>query len=182
MTRTSPRPVLHRRLLSTPIGDMLAVSSDRGLCALEFSGPRRRDTLGARLRRHFPDHDLVEEETPVIARARDWLDDYFAGRSADLAGLPLDTRGAPFELRVWQALLAIPAGRTSSYGHVAAALGSPGASRAVGMANGANPIAIVVPCHRVIGSDGSLTGYGGGLQRKQWLLDHERRWRGDSLF
>ena len=86
-------------------------------------------------------------------------------------------RGAPFEKRVWIALQAIPPGQTTSYGAIANALGSAGASRAVGAANGANPIAIIVPCHRVIGSSGSLTGYGGGLDRKTWLIDHERRWR-----
>jgi len=85
--------------------------------------------------------------------------------------------GAEFELRVWEALRAIPPGATTSYGAIAKALGSAGASRAVGAANGANPIAIIVPCHRVIGSTGSLTGYGGGLDRKTWLIDHERRWR-----
>ena len=83
-------------------------------------------------------------------------------------------RGAPFELRVWAALRHIPPGRTVSYGEIARQIGAPGASRAVGMANGANPIAIIVPCHRVIGSNGTLTGYGGGLDRKAWLLDHER--------
>ncbi len=170
------------QILSTPLGEMLAVSSDAGLCALEFTGPKRRDRLAARLARYFPPHEIVERSAPAIERARCWLDQYFAGTSADLDGLPLDMHGAPFELRVWQGLLAIPAGRTTSYGAIAARLGSPGASRAVGMANGANPIAIVVPCHRVIGSNGSLTGYGGGLDRKTWLLDHERRWRTDSLF
>jgi methylated-DNA-[protein]-cysteine S-methyltransferase len=95
--------------------------------------------------------------------------------------LTLDMRGAPFELRVWEALRKIPAGCTSTYGAIAKQLGSAGASRAVGLANGANPIAIIVPCHRVIGSNGTLTGYGGGLDRKQWLIDHERRWRSDAL-
>ena len=83
-------------------------------------------------------------------------------------------RGAPFERRVWAALRLIPPGRTVSYGEIARQIGAPGSSRAVGMANGANPIAIIVPCHRVIGSNGTLTGYGGGLDRKAWLLNHER--------
>ena len=96
---------------------------------------------------------------------------------SDVASLP-----AAFEKRVWTALLTIPPGRTTSYGAIAKALGSESASRAVGAANGANPIAIIVPCHRVIGSSGSLVGYGGGLDRKTWLIDHERRWRRDSLF
>jgi methylated-DNA-[protein]-cysteine S-methyltransferase len=91
-------------------------------------------------------------------------------------------RGAAFEKRVWKELLRIPVGETTSYGAIAKRLSGAGASRAVGLANGANPIAIIVPCHRVIGSTGSLTGYGGGLERKTWLIDHERRWRRDSLF
>jgi methylated-DNA-[protein]-cysteine S-methyltransferase len=122
---------------------------------------------------------------PASARwssPRRWLDDYFAGKSADISGLRLDMHGAEFEKRVWAALCAIRPGTTTSYGAIAKTLGSAGASRAVGMANGANPIAIVVPCHRVIGSNGSLTGYGGGLDRKTWLIDHERRWRADALF
>ncbi|PYR47968.1 MAG: hypothetical protein DMF89_17445 [Acidobacteria bacterium] len=90
--------------------------------------------------------------------------------------------GAPFEQRVWRALVHIPAGQTTSYDAIAQQLGDAGAARAVGAANGANPIAIIVPCHRVIGSSGSLVGYGGGLDRKMWLLDHERRWRADTLF
>ena len=157
---------------------MLALDSGDGLCALEFTGPDRRlARLEARLRRWFPPHEVVDRDTPTIARARAWLDTYFAGTSADIAGLPIDMRGAAFEKDVWRALCAIPPGGTTSYGAIARALGSAGASRAVGAANGANPIAIIVPCHRVIGSSGSLVGYGGGLDRKIWLLDHERRWR-----
>jgi O-6-methylguanine DNA methyltransferase len=161
---------------------MLALATDDGLCALEFTGPNRLTRLDARLRRWFPPHEIVDGDTPALARTRAWLAAYFDGRSARIDGLPLDMHGAPFEKRVWEALVAIPPGRTTSYGAIAKQLGSAGASRAVGAANGANPIAIVVPCHRVIGSSGSLTGYGGGLDRKTWLIDHERRWREDGLF
>lgn len=168
---------------------MLALASDEGLCALEFTTVQRAERrqerlsrLNARLQRWFPPHDLVDRETPPIARARGWLEAYFDGTAADIGDLPLDMRGASFEQRVWRALRAIPPGHTTSYGAIARALGSAGASRAVGAANGANPIAIIVPCHRVIGSTGSLTGYGGGLDRKTWLLDHERRWRAEQLF
>ena len=162
---------------------MLALASEGGLCALEFTGPRQRMTrLDARLARWFPPHDVVDRDTPVIARARTWLSAYFAGTSASAAEIPLDMRGAEFEKRVWAALCAIPPGETTSYGAIARRLGDAGASRAVGAANGANPVAIIVPCHRVIGSTGSLTGYGGGLERKKWLLDHERRWRSNQLF
>ncbi len=174
---------LSRATIATPLGDMLALSSDEGLCALEFTGPRKRlPKLERRLARWFPPHDIVDRESRTIARARQWLRAYFAGTSADLDGLPLDLRGAPFERRVWKALVKIPPGQTTSYGAIANELGALGASRAVGLANGANPVAIIVPCHRVIGSTGALSGYGGGLHRKTWLIDHERRWRRDSLF
>jgi O-6-methylguanine DNA methyltransferase len=168
---------LSRSTISTPVGDMLALASDEGLCALEFVGPEKRLTrLDARLQRHFPPHDIVDGDASVIARTREWLARYFAGESAELGDLPLDMRGAAFEKRVWQALTRIPPGETTSYGAIAKALGVAGASRAVGAANGANPIAIIVPCHRVIGASGHLTGYGGGLDRKTWLLNHEKRW------
>jgi methylated-DNA-[protein]-cysteine S-methyltransferase len=174
---------LTRAIIVTPLGDMLALASDTGLCALEFTGPRKRLTrLDARLRRWFPSHQIVDRDAPVIRRARDWLTKYFDGAAADAREIPLDMRGADFETRVWTALRKIPPGQTTSYGAIARALGDAGASRAVGAANGANPVAIIVPCHRVIGSSGSLIGYGGGLRRKQWLLDHERRWRDGQLF
>ena len=187
---------LFRTSVATPLGDMLALASDAGLCALEFIEVKKRQRpardldsslerltrLNARLRRWFPPHEIVDTDTQTFAQTRAWLARYFDGASADLGDLPLDMHGAGFETRVWQALLEIPAGQTTSYGAIAKKLGSAGASRAVGAANGANPIAIIVPCHRVIGSSGSLTGYGGGLDRKTWLLDHERRWRRDSLF
>ncbi|HZP48034.1 MAG TPA: methylated-DNA--[protein]-cysteine S-methyltransferase [Vicinamibacterales bacterium] len=188
--------ILSRATVETPLGPMLALASERGLCALEFTrcltptaepGVRhptqqRLPKLDARLKRHFPPHQIIDRESDAIARARQWLERYFHGAAAAVDDLPLDMHGADFERRVWQALLTIPPGETRSYGALAHALGSPGAARAVGLANGANPIAIIVPCHRVIGSNGSLTGYGGGLDRKTWLLDHERRWRRDQLF
>jgi methylated-DNA-[protein]-cysteine S-methyltransferase len=103
---------------------------------------------------------------------RGQLDEYFAGRRQEF-DLPLSAVGTPFQQRVWAQLLRIPFGTTTSYGRVAAALGMPTASRAVGLANGQNPISIIVPCHRVVGADGSLPGYGGGLDAKRWLLSHE---------
>jgi methylated-DNA-[protein]-cysteine S-methyltransferase len=187
---------LSRAVLATPVGDMVALSSDEGLCALEFVdvpargwralGPAARDArltrLEKRLARWFPPHRIAEDDNAIIRATRDWLTAYFDGRSADVSPIRLDMRGADFEKRVWKALLTIPVGVTTSYGAIAKQLGDVGASRAVGLANGSNPIAIIVPCHRVIGSNGSLTGYGGGLERKTWLIDHERRWRTDSLF
>ena len=110
----------------------------------------------------------------AFGSAVDQLDAYFAGELTDFE-LELDLRGTEFQQRVWKALLTIPYGETRSYGEIAEQIGAPGAARAVGLANGRNPIAIVVPCHRVIGSGGSLTGYGGGLERKQTLLELEKR-------
>ena len=172
--------LVHARV-TTPIGEMVALASDRGLCALEFAGPKRRARLDKRLGRWFPSHTISEGNAPAIVQARRWLEQYFGGVRPDI-DVALDMPGAPFEQRVWKALLGIPLGHTTSYGAIAKTLGDAGASRAVGLANGANPIAIIVPCHRVIGSDGSLTGYGGGLDRKTWLIDHERRWRTGTLF
>jgi O-6-methylguanine DNA methyltransferase len=107
-----------------------------------------------------------------LRAAAEQLDQYFAGARRRF-DLPLDLPGTPFQQRVWQALSEIPFGETLSYGQLAARIGKPGAARAVGLANNRNPISIIVPCHRVIGADGSLTGYGGGLDRKRWLLAHE---------
>jgi len=168
---------------------MLALASEDGLCALEFNGPMRgaaseaysrHQRLEARLRHWFPPHEIGDRETPVLNRTRRWLAAYFDGASADAPDIPLDLRGASFELRVWKELRDIPAGATSTYGAIARRLGDVGASRAVGAANGANPVGIIVPCHRVIGSSGKLTGYGGGLDRKEWLLNHEARWRAQA--
>lgn len=197
--RAAPRKIfpvrLIRALLPTPIGEMLALSSDDGLCALEFvavvdrdgySGAPRLSRLDARLKRHFPPHTIADGDSPVIGQTREWLCRYFEGaqnfEDIRTRELPLDMHGAPFEKRVWRELLRIAPGETTSYGAIARTLGTAAASRAVGAANGANPIAIIVPCHRVIGASGQLTGYGGGLNRKTWLLDHERRWRADALF
>lgn len=182
---------LCRSSIVTPIGEMLALSSDEGLCALEFTGPMnarrplkesRESRLERRLAKWFPPHEIVVRESATIRRARRWLGAYFDGKTADVGDLPLDLHGADFEKRVWTQLLRIRPGETTSYGAIATKLGNAGASRAVGLANGANPIAIIVPCHRVVGTNGSLTGYGGGLDRKTWLIDHERRWRSDALF
>jgi methylated-DNA-[protein]-cysteine S-methyltransferase len=111
---------------------------------------------------------------PVLERARVQLAEYFAGARRAFE-LPLGPRGTEFQREVWRALGAIPFGATRSYAELAEGIGRPSASRAVGGANGKNPIAVIVPCHRVIGADGALTGYGGGLARKEWLLRHERR-------
>ncbi len=117
--------------------------------------------------------DWVESNDGVLAEARAQLTAYFAGERTDF-DLPLDPAGTPFQRRVWESLRTIPYASTRSYGELAAQIGQPSASRAVGLANGRNPISIIVPCHRVIGANGTLTGYGGGLERKRVLLDLER--------
>lgn len=171
---------LWRSTIVTPIGPMLAVASEEGLCALEFGSRERLPKLEARLARWCRGWEIHDGSSPVIEGVSGWLSAYFDGTSADASRVPLDLRGASFELRVWTALCDIPPGATSTYGAIAGRVGSPGAARAVGMANGANPVAIIVPCHRVIGANGTLTGYGGGLERKRWLLAHERRWSASS--
>ena len=168
--------LLKRRMLDTPVGSMLVLASDTALTTLEFSKGDRHERLEARLARWFPPHSIEDGSNGVIETTLKWLDAYFAGRSADSRALPIVMHGTEFERRVWGCLLEIPAGRTRSYGDIAVELGLKHGARAVGSANGANPMSIVVPCHRVIGSTGTLTGYGGGLDRKQWLLEHERRW------
>jgi len=163
---------LLRRTFDTPVGPMMALASDEALCALEFSKPGRMTRLDARLGRFFAPFEIEDGTNAVIARTVEWLDRYFAGERPE--DPPLDMRGAAFELKVWAALRQVPFGQTVSYGEIARKVGAPDASRAVGMANGANPIAIIVPCHRVIGSNGKLTGYGGGLDKKKWLIAHEQ--------
>jgi methylated-DNA-[protein]-cysteine S-methyltransferase len=130
--------------------------------------------------RHAPgmDPSWVRDEAP-FGQLIVQLDSYFAGSPVEF-DVPLSLNGTEFQRRVWRELRAIPLGETISYGELARRLGTPGASRAVGLANGRNPVSIVVPCHRVIGADGRLTGYGGGLERKAWLLRHEAEMCGDA--
>jgi O-6-methylguanine DNA methyltransferase len=165
----SSRFQLERR--ASPIGTMLVVSdADGAIRALDFDEYEQR--MLQLLRLQYGDCTLSDGPAPAgVTRA---LGAYFDGDFDALASVPIKTGGTAFQRDVWAALRTIPAGTTTSYGKLAAKLGRPKASRAVGLANGSNPISIVVPCHRVIGADGSLTGYGGGLPRKQWLLEHER--------
>src|SRR2546430_9895207 len=163
---------LVRTKISTPLGSMIAVADDVALFLLEFEN---RVALTGELRRLERNFGLAGSDTSTVLKMLiAQLDDYFAGESADFQ-IPTTQHGTAFEEAVWQALRQIHPGQTRSYGDIAAALGQPERSREVGKANGANRISVVVPCHRVIGSDGSLVGYGGGIWRKKWLLDHERR-------
>jgi O-6-methylguanine DNA methyltransferase len=173
---------LYRAVVQTPVGPMRLLASDTALCACEFAIAGRMARLDARLERWFEKPEIKDGDNPITQGARAWLEQYFSGETADTSMLTLDMRGAPFERRVWASLRQIPPGTTTSYGAIARHVDAPGAARAVGMANGANPIAIIVPCHRVIGASGKLTGYGGGLDRKTWLLNHEKRWSSDLPF
>lgn len=159
-----------RSALPSPIGGLIAVTAPDGtIHALDFADCAARcERLFAR---HHPGATLVDGAAPAaLAQA---LAAYFAGDLAAIAALPVARIGSAFQQAAWAALRAIPAGQTRSYASQAASMGKPSASRAVGLANGANPIGIIVPCHRVIGSGGALTGYAGGVQRKAWLLAHE---------
>ncbi|MBZ6291245.1 methylated-DNA--[protein]-cysteine S-methyltransferase [Streptomyces olivaceus] len=155
-------------VIDSPYGALTLVAEDGVLCGLYMTDQRHRppeESFGARDERPF-------------AGAEEQLEAYFAGELKEF-GLPLRLTGTPFQRTVWDQLRKIPYGETRTSGQLADALGNPAASRAVGLANGRNPIGIVVPCHRVIGASGGLTGYGGGLERKQRLLDFER---GSALF
>jgi methylated-DNA-[protein]-cysteine S-methyltransferase len=162
---------LRRDHLATPIGTLLIVADHEGrLCFVDFEDDEER--IRRLIPRYYGGGAFLTSDRPP-AQIRDSLDAYFAGRVTAIDSIPVAAPGTPFQQRVWSELRRIPAGQTISYGTLARRIGSPAAVRAVGLANGANPIAIVVPCHRVIGADGSLTGYGGGLGRKRWLLAHE---------
>ncbi len=146
--------------MESPIGQLMLVSDGAALCGV-YMEPHRD-----------PKQEGWEQDPAALAVAREQLTEYFDGQRR-VFDLPLAAEGTDFQKKVWKALRKIPFGKTLSYGGLATKIGQPSASRAVGAANGRNPISIIVPCHRVIGADGSLTGFGGGLDRKQWLLRHE---------
>lgn len=164
--------VLYAERIPTPLGLMLALAGDEGIVVLDFVDRRGLERKLIELRRRL-DCAVVPGNHPHLDAAAHQLGEYFAGTRTrfDLTLAPV---GSPFEQAAWRHLQTIAPGETQSYAQMAGALGRPGAARAAGRANGMNFIAIVIPCHRVIGADGTLTGYGGGLGRKQWLLDHER--------
>ncbi|MFJ2396417.1 methylated-DNA--[protein]-cysteine S-methyltransferase [Streptomyces sp. NPDC087843] len=152
----------------SPYGPLTLVADDGLLCGLYMVGQRHRP----------PQEDFGERDDTLLAESKRQLAAYFAGDLKEF-DVPMRLAGTPFQRRVWDQLARIPYGEIRSYGELADALGNPKASRAVGLANGRNPVGIIVPCHRVVGADGSLTGYGGGLERKRRLLDFER---GSALF
>jgi methylated-DNA-[protein]-cysteine S-methyltransferase len=166
---TSPQPeTLTLDRIETPIGTALVVTDDAGVLRA-FNWTDYEDRMRAWIARRYPKAALIEGRSP----ARPAFERYFGGDLEALSGVPWDGAGTDFQKKVWATLCDIPAGETWTYARLAQAIGRPTAVRAVGLANGSNPVAVVVPCHRVIGSDGSLTGYGGGLPRKTWLLSHE---------
>jgi AraC family transcriptional regulator of adaptative response/methylated-DNA-[protein]-cysteine methyltransferase len=156
----------------SPVGPLLIGATSDALMLLEFSDHDQLDVQLARIRKHFG-RALMRADNPVLERLRGQLAEYFAGARRDFQ-LPLEFHGSEFQERVWSALQRIPYGETCSYGAIAKSLGDANAMRAVGAANGLNPIAIVIPCHRVVNANGELGGYGGGLWRKRILLDLER--------
>lgn len=172
--------MLHLHRLTTPLGPMLAGATDQAICLLEFIDRPMLPTQLERIGKRF-------EEVPVPGRnalietLQGQLEAYFAGTLKDF-DLPLDMRGTPFQESVWQALLEVSYGTTASYASLASSIGNPGAVRAVARANGDNRMAILIPCHRIIGSDGTLTGYGGGLHRKRFLLELESGVHAPTLF
>jgi AraC family transcriptional regulator, regulatory protein of adaptative response / methylated-DNA-[protein]-cysteine methyltransferase len=165
--------------IESPLGELLAGATDEGICLLEFNGGKRAITETEDLVRLLdqPQEEGMNEHLAILINE---LDQYFKGSLRKFT-VPLVTPGTDFQKTVWQQLLEIPYGTTRSYQDQANALNKPESIRAVANANGMNRISIVIPCHRVIGSNGSLTGYGGGLKRKQWLLDHEKRYSGKPV-
>lgn len=160
---------LERR--GTPLGVSILTHDGWRVYNIEFEDrAERREAL---LRKYIP--EAVWRETNERSPFGEALERYFEGELKAIDEIPVADFGTPFQKKVWKALREIPAGETRSYGAMATAIGHAGAARAVGHANGQNPISIIVPCHRLIGADGSLVHYGGGLERKRWLLDHERR-------
>jgi AraC family transcriptional regulator, regulatory protein of adaptative response / methylated-DNA-[protein]-cysteine methyltransferase len=168
----APPLVLTR--VETPIGDMVAVTDEAALHLLEFHDRTALPTEMRRIEQRCG--AVVDGVTPASDALVQELSEYFAGTRTSF-GARIVQRGSPFTTRVWSALREIPCGETCSYGQIAGRIGQPSAVRAVARANGANQVAILVPCHRVIGADGTLVGYGGKLWRKKWLLDHEQRLR-----
>ena len=158
--------------MESPLGTLQLTADDGALTGVHFPGQKHD-------RPPKPGWRRIDDE-PVLVQARHELNEYFAGRRTRF-DVRLDAHGTTFQRAVWQALETIPFGEQRSYAWLAGRVGDPKASRAVGAANGRNPLAIIVPCHRVVGANGSLTGYAGGLDRKRWLLAHEHNWNRPPL-
>ena len=177
-SRARDTEILFAQWFETPLGAMLALADDGGLALLEFVDRRGLERELERVQRQLK-RRILPGAHRLLTQIGEELAAYFAGRALTFA-TPLALAGSPFQRAVWSELLTIRAGTTRSYADIAASIGRAAAVRAVGRANGDNRLCIVVPCHRVIGADGTLTGYGGGLWRKQWLLEHERMCAGGT--
>jgi methylated-DNA-[protein]-cysteine S-methyltransferase len=162
-------PELSEAVYSSPIGDIVVGATEDEVCSLEFVHGRRRPAAGS------------GAPSRALSACLEQLDEYFAGKRR-IFELALRLSGTEFQTKVWRALLDVGFGETATYGDIARVIRRPNAVRAVGAANGRNPISIVIPCHRIVGSAGALVGYGGGLWRKEWLLGHEKKFSGKSLF
>jgi methylated-DNA-[protein]-cysteine S-methyltransferase len=156
---------MYRATYKSPIGDIEVTATGKEICSMEFLKGRKPGK--------------ATDLSPALRKALKQLDEYFRGKRR-IFELMLRLEGSEFQLDVWQALLDVPYGGTASYADIAKAVGRPKAVRAVGAANGANPISLIIPCHRVIGTDGRLVGYGGGLDRKEWLIEHEWKHSGQT--
>lgn len=168
------KQLIYQIRIKTPLGDLLAIASQRGLCGLEFDADERFAASVWRVSTQYPAHQRIVCENDHLTATKVWLQNYFSTDFITLLLPPsLDLIGSEFDKKIWMALLHIPAGKLATYGQLAESVGCQGAARAVGAAVGRNPVGIIVPCHRIIGKNRTLTGYGGGLNRKQWLLNHE---------
>jgi O-6-methylguanine DNA methyltransferase len=173
VTTLQSTATLYWSSVQTPMGNCVAMATEKGVCWTGTPGTTSDWGLNW-VKRHMAFESVIEgEEVAPLQQAMDELRRYFAGERLQFS-CPLDLHGTAFQIAVWEELFRIPYGETRSYADIAKAIGRPAAVRAVGAANGANPVAIIVPCHRVIGSNGSLTGYGGGLLTKEWLLALEK--------
>ena len=160
-------------ITDTPLGEMIAGATEKGICLLEFTDRKSRSTVKEHIMKVY-DARTEERNNEHLRNLEEQLREYFEGKRKDFT-LPLDIKGSDFQKLVWNELRNIPYGTTRSYRDQAEAIMRPSSVRAVANANGMNTIAIIIPCHRVIGSDGRLTGYGGGLERKKWLIEHEKK-------
>jgi methylated-DNA-[protein]-cysteine S-methyltransferase len=163
--------VLYYKSVASPVGSLRIMASDKGLCAVLFNGGRNNDV-------YFNGALELDNNHALLLRVEKQMQEYFAGKRKAF-DLPVDMRGTVFQLKAWRELAKIPYGKTISYGEQARRLGDANKARAVGMANGRNPVCIVVPCHRVVGASGELTGFAGGLKVKQFLLDLEKKTGGE---
>jgi methylated-DNA-[protein]-cysteine S-methyltransferase len=169
---------LHVAEIESPLGTLLLAARGGRLCALEFADHRMRmhEIFAARFRELRLKPEATEQDARLARDVGARLGAYFAGDLDALSEIAVDPGGTQFQQRVWMELRRIPPGTTCSYAELASRIGKPKAMRAVGLANSKNPVAVIIPCHRVVGADGSLTGYAGGIDRKRWLLNHELEW------